>query len=434
MAIWLMGWRQDLHWTAGLISYTSKEISPQITVPVPDLIALLFVCASVVNVYAVRHGTVPDLMLLGVAVVAFVWTISKGLNAKKIMLYLLTIGMLFSLYVLLSAYHLSYGGFRNAASIFAVTAIFLFFFGSSRYLQTSPVFLAALCIGFAFFIFLRELPLDVSRNLVNSAMCYWVISIFLCLTRLKSIALWNVSILFTIIFVLSLVNDHRTLAGLSVILLFQFIVLNLNIARKPMRALMFVGMVLCGVGVIALLVHPDLIVFANAFNDLLLSEGERRIMSGRELIWPAIWEAILLNPILGLGPGASTGDLYATNLSAHNFYLEIGMQLGLVGIVLVVVLFWSLWRVAKPSGRPELCAAENFLTVLITMVALHCLFDVFLTQDSLAVGIPVWMALGLGLGGLAREVAMPSPSLRSRRGPRGAGYKFLSQSIHSVRS
>jgi len=172
---------------------------------------------------------------------------------------------------------------------------------------------------------------------------------------------------------------------------------------------MFAGIVLCGGAIVSFLVNPKMLVFANAFNDFLASEGERTIMSGREVIWPALWDAILQNPVLGLEPGASTSDLFATNLSAHNFYLEIGMQLGFVGIFLVVLMFWALWRIPYPSRRLGYRNAEDLLTVLITMVVVHSLFDVFITQDSLAVGIPVWIALGLGLGGLAHNDMAASP-------------------------
>jgi len=372
-------------------------------VRVPIAVGLILVFASVTNIYGSRFGIVPDMILLGAAITAFVWLGAYGFESQHTSLFLAVICVLLALYLVLSVYHFSYRGIRNAASLFSVAAIFLFFFNASQSLLNSRIFLGAAITGFLLLVLLRELPLDIAKNMLNSAMCYYLVLIFLCLTKLKSIRLWNVSALFATTFVLSMLNNHRTLAALSILLTFQFAVLNLNIARVQIRTLMFAGIVLCGVGVVSVLVNPDMLIFANAFNDLLASEGERTIMSGRQVIWPALWDEIMRNPILGLEPGASTSDLYATTLSAHNYFLEIGLQLGFTGIVLVIVMFWSLWRMTYPSRDLTLAGAENFLTVLVTMVAVHCLFDVFLTQDSLAVGVPIWMALGLGLGGLASE-------------------------------
>jgi O-antigen ligase len=217
------------------------------------------------------------------------------------------------------------------------------------------------------------------------------------------------------VFSLSVINGHRTLAGASLVLLIQYYVLSLRFSRIQVRNLMFLGLIVVITGVIALVTNPNMAVYTAVFNDFVTSEGGRTINSGRQVLWPVVWQAIVEHPLLGMGPGTIVGDVYTTTLSAHNLYLQIGLQLGYVGFGLLLLLFWSLWRAARPIGLPTTRNLENLMTVVVTMVIVHSLFDVFLLQNALAVGIPVWIVLGLGLGTLARD-ASSLYVLRSGRG------------------
>lgn len=388
-----------------------------------DFLAYSFIAVNAVNLYLSRLGVIPDVLLLGVAIPAFYWTLKEGFDPRRIRFFLLVVATLFCVYLLYATSRLSFVGFRNAAAIFTVTATFLFFYRASGYLMRSTGFLMVLVIAVASFIFLWKTPFSVAKNNINAAMCYYLIAIYLCRSHGRLIRTRHVTILFLLIGAVSAINGHRTLAGSSILLLLQYYILNMNVARVAMRNLMFAGLAGVVAGSIALMVNPRFAALTSAFNTYVTSEGGRRLNSGREILWPTVWEAIEANPVLGMGPGAVPGDLYETTLSAHSLYLQIGLQTGIVGFALLFLLFLSLWRAARPLGRPDTRAAENLMTVIITMVIVHSLFAVFLFQNALAVGVPVWMVLGLGLGTLAREAAEPGRRQGST-GPVAAGRDY----------
>lgn len=386
-------------------SNSDFEASKPLYVRTYEAIAYAIIVINLSNLFLSRLGAIPDILQLGVSVPAFLWALNRGIDTRRIRLYLLVIMTLFGFYFVYSIIDLSYQGFRNSASLFAVAATFLFFFRASNGLLKSNGFLFALLFAFGSFVLLWESPYGVHKNNINGAMCYYLTMMLFCYTRLRRLDIHLVTLLFVSMFVLSVINGHRALAGASVLLLLQYYVLSLNVARVFLRRLMFFGLIGVVAGVVAVLVHPDLAVFAQAMNALVTGEGGRTLMSGRQVVWPIVWEAIVSHPVVGMGPGVAPTDLYFTNLSAHNLYLQVGLQIGYLGFALVGLLFWSLWRAARPMGLPTTRAAENLLTVIVTLVVVHSLFEVFLTQNALALGVPVWMALGLGLGKLAHEAA-----------------------------
>ena len=227
-----------------------------------EVIAYLIIFANVVNLNFARLGIVPDVLLLGASIPAFLWTLNEGIDTRRIRLYLYVVAAMVGIYVLYSALHFSYDGFRNAAALFAVTATFLFFYRASGSLCTSTGFLMALFIPLVSFVILWESPYAVAKNNINGAMCYYLVAIFFCYPGLKKIKTRHVTLMFSLIFVISAINGHRTLAGSSVLLLLQYYVLSMNIARAQLRILMFVGLIAVVAGIIALLVDPDMAVFS----------------------------------------------------------------------------------------------------------------------------------------------------------------------------
>lgn len=388
--------------TASLVLDARLEI---VRVKQVQIIAYSIIIANVVNLFFVRLGIITDVLLLATSIPALFWALSRGIDTRRIGLYLFVAAAFFVFYLLYSAFLLSYNGFRNVAALIVVISTFLFFFRAASYLCANTGFLISLFIPLGSFVLLWENPYAVGKNFINAAMCYYLVAIFLCYPGMLRLKSRHVTILFFLIFAVSAANGHRTLAASSVFLLFQYYILSMDIARQQLRFMMFVGMTAAVAGVIAVLTNPDMAVVTAVLNDIVTGEGGRSLNSGRQILWPVVWQAIVDHPILGLGPGTVVSDIYATPLSAHNLYLQIGLQVGYVGFGLLLLLFWSLWHAARPTGSPVTRLVENLMSVVVTMVVMHSLFDVFLLQNALAVGVPVWMVLGLGLGMLSSEAA-----------------------------
>ncbi|MEA9601198.1 O-antigen ligase family protein [Polynucleobacter sp. MG-28-Ekke-A2] len=122
--------------------------------------------------------------------------------------------------------------------------------------------------------------------------------------------------------------------------------------------------------------------------------------SGRDIIWPVAWELIVEKPWLGRGGGIQLSHLSDFDLSTHNFYLQILLQVGFVGLTFVVLFFLSLWQKfweARYSSYIR-SAASIFFAMLLSQN-----FEVFILQGNIAVSWPMWMFVGLAFGSSANS-------------------------------
>lgn len=126
----------------------------------------------------------------------------------------------------------------------------------------------------------------------------------------------------------------------------------------------------------------------------------KRLFSGREDIWIFALEAIAERPFLGWGAGIRLSDIAEWHLSVHNFYLQVALQVGLVGLILVIASFAIVWRVmwsARNHGVIRVTGAYIAGTLILQT------FEVTLTQNNLAFGLPFWSLTGLAVGIVYRD-------------------------------
>lgn len=164
----------------------------------------------------------------------------------------------------------------------------------------------------------------------------------------------------------------------------------------------FVGIFLFVYGYTVVL--PELPVFAD-LEELVFEYTGKRLLSGREEIWPTLIEAILAQPLLGYGPGMVASEFAPSHfygLSAHNLYLQVGLQVGLVGLALVLLLLQSIWGIFW-RGRTD--ATVRLAGAFFIATLTHQMFEVALTQNNLSVGLIQWTIIGIG----ASKAVAPAP-------------------------
>lgn len=142
----------------------------------------------------------------------------------------------------------------------------------------------------------------------------------------------------------------------------------------------------------------------------------KNLLSGRDVLWPTIIELIQDRLWFGWGAGVTPSMISATTLSSHNLYLQITLQVGVVGLFFLISIFMSLgnslWR-ARSSKYVKVGVAYFFGILMIQN------FEVTLTQNNMAFGLPFWAFVGLCLGDFAyaqrqfdAEGVPPSPKFR----------------------
>jgi O-antigen ligase len=138
-------------------------------------------------------------------------------------------------------------------------------------------------------------------------------------------------------------------------------------------------------------------------NSLVRRYTQGNFFSGREILWSGLIPAIFQKPIFGYGPGTVPGDIIysilisnqrSLSLSSHNLFIQIGIQVGLLGVLLFFWLIWRIWKVFwYGRGVWGVSLAGSFLVGILV----HQVFEVSLTQNNLTVGLLQWLILGIGV-------------------------------------
>ncbi len=144
--------------------------------------------------------------------------------------------------------------------------------------------------------------------------------------------------------------------------------------RRGHRPLMIaaMGMVACSLFLILFLSSK----FSNGFSPGREVEVAERLDYGRSGSWGVAYKMIAEHPVFGVGPGgfrdASPFSRRISDLSwAHNEFLQIGAELGIVGLFLVLGLFaWTFMRLSSPLAGSSTVAA-----LAVGALAMHASVD-----------------------------------------------------------
>lgn len=145
--------------------------------------------------------------------------------------------------------------------------------------------------------------------------------------------------------------------------------------------------------------------------DWVFANTGQNIYSGRNLVWPILFNAIGEKPWLGYGAGARpniflVNDSLDVTWSAHNLYLTVLVQTGFIGLAALLFLLTSLWLRAMTDPRNTLVrlAAPFFFGICVYQT-----FECQLTQNNLDAGIYLWIIPAMLLAG-ARAPKAASPA------------------------
>ncbi|MBA7618476.1 hypothetical protein ES703_25803 [subsurface metagenome] len=117
-----------------------------------------------------------------------------------------------------------------------------------------------------------------------------------------------------------------------------------------------------------------------------LADLEELSIKSRMEIWGKSFKSVLKKPLLGVGMGnypvVLGEDISAAKkgASAHNLYLDIASEMGLLGLIFLLLIFWRIikrgWKLAQ-KNQYALIFTFFFLWTII-----YALFDVVLLNDK----------------------------------------------------
>ncbi len=130
------------------------------------------------------------------------------------------------------------------------------------------------------------------------------------------------------------------------------------------------------------------------FDFQMIKHTGKSIHSGRDTIWSLLLDFISQKPLLGYGSSTLPSDFFETTLSAHNLYLQITLQVGLVGLTIFAIFLYSIW---KKFWDNKLDNKTRFSAAFFIGIIIYQLSEVTLTQGNFAFGLIQWLIIGVGL-------------------------------------
>lgn len=131
-----------------------------------------------------------------------------------------------------------------------------------------------------------------------------------------------------------------------------------------------------------------------------------RATSGRERLWLSIINTASEHQLFGLGAGILPRDIFSTELSSHSYYLQVYLQVGALGLLLLTCFLLSVWTVLCRART----ATGRFGSAAFLMFVVHNSMEVLMLQNSSIVALPAWALVGLAIA-----------SEHARRGQVGRG-------------
>ena len=184
---------------------------------------------------------------------------------------------------------------------------------------------------------------------------------------------------------LALISESRASIA-AVVIAYAWPIINVLLGFRRLRTIVPLVVLVVPLIIVALVGAGAL----GEVRDYLPLIGEKSAFSGRDVIWLDIFAEVSTNNFRGFGLGSLPGGVLEgvyEGLSAHNGFLQILYQTGLVG--LAVFLGACAFVIVGVSSRDDYGVSVGiFLGVLI-----HESFEVMLTQNHFGPGLLCWLVV-----------------------------------------
>lgn len=157
-----------------------------------------------------------------------------------------------------------------------------------------------------------------------------------------------------------------------------------------------------GSNLIVLLVGSVLfyILFADAITETIADLlGRNKNLTGRATdIWPVVLDAASRNPILGVGYGAAWGlgreiSARVEVEQAHNGYLDIYFQLGIIGVVLLLAFLFSFCSIIRKEINSQSPWGTFGISILIISLIYNNSESSFIEYTSYLWNVMAYLAI-----------------------------------------
>ena len=227
----------------------------------------------------------------------------------------------------------------------------------------------------------------LGNSLGGALFCY--MGIYLAIDR-KHNLLDKIIIILTFV-LMYFSNSRSAMISLLIFILFRYLFTKKIIQNKK---------IILYVLILAFTLFPILYIglfeseFRKVLNDFSWKYFRKNFFSGRQVLWSPIIEAIKNKIFLGYGLDMAPEKIIGVGRSSHNWYIQILLQVGIVGYLLTINIIRIVWNSLRQmkNNFNSLSAAGFIIGTLLW----QC-FEVAITQNNIPIGILVWFVMGMGI-------------------------------------
>lgn len=207
----------------------------------------------------------------------------------------------------------------------------------------------------------------------------------------------KIKIFLLALFALSIIylTDARSVMLAIFFMILTYVLWNIIAKNKYLFNFYFISVIALIISCTIIYPHLDTIFYNfSYYQDMVHLYTGKNLYSGRQELWGILLYYLKQRPFLGYGSGALTSQFTSTNLSAHNLYLEISFQVGIVGLFFFLAFLFQVWKmfwINRHNKKVIVCACF-FIGILV-----HQMFEVLLIKSGVAIDILMWFLIGLGL-------------------------------------
>ncbi len=274
--------------------------------------------------------------------------------------------------------------------------------------------IVVLVIGFVSVIFLAQWIYEggnfqfgawmVNKNYLGTLIFFLLVATTSSMKYLRSLfARVTCVAILLVLGLLLVVSSSRAALLATVVFFLVFGIWPLLVKHPKLLLASFVGTLALSILVVPSYIGLWLSPWADYLDDLSTLITGQMFFSGRQYVWPVYMLIIADAPWLGHGFAFDVLNDAAMmqgmperleNLSAHNQYLMIAVQTGVIGLTSFCILVSGVWHLLMryPERFSVRIAASAFLAFL-----LHEIFEVTLLQNNVVSAWPMWMFIGFAL-------------------------------------
>lgn len=366
------------------------------------------------NVMLKKFGLLSLLFFLIFALIVYsVFQLKINFNQKvnsTLLIFYLLFFIFLSTYIIGFLRFPDFAGFTNTVQLTLLFFLVLFISNTKWedfYLKLFGDFVATFLVLIFIFWILKSFPKNFAAHMTNpNAFGAYTFSIsFFLLVRVIIEENKIKKTIYTIIAFMALVlllstNSRSVLIAVFIIFL-VYLSWN-NIIKKKLIYYSFFSFVIF-LMFCFIYYYPRLYEYPNIFNvvNQVSAYFGKTFYSGRELIWKEIIDKISEHWIIGLGAGANTLTLLGQTIGTHNLYLQLLIQVGTIGIFILILMFFSLWKIYRKLYISFRNTKESKIIRLsasfLVGIMFHQMFEVTLTQNNLSIGVIQWFSILLPL-------------------------------------